>query len=110
MTRALELAARPVIYNVPLLEANTEFSQVLPSGTRKFTIQCRNPDVDVRLAFITGTIDTLFVTIPAGGAYNEDLIHVPDDFILTLFFQTNDQFAPIMEIICWSIDPTGNDL
>ncbi len=110
MTRVLELAARPVIYNVTLTTNNTEVSRTLPSGVRKFTIQCRDSSVDVKLAFVSGESGSNFITILGNSAYNEDFIHAPADFTLTLFMQSTSTAAPIVEIVAWSINPTGDDL
>lgn len=110
MTRELELAARPVIYNVTLTTANTEVSRVLPSGTRKFTLQCRDTTVDIKLAFVSGESGSNFITILGNAAYNEDFIEVPGGFTLTLYMQSTSTAAPIVEIVAWSVDPTGGDL
>ena len=110
MTRLLELAARPVIYNVTLTTANTEVSRALPSGTRKFTIQSRDPTVDVKVAFVSGESGSNFITILGNAAWNEDFIHVPGDFTLTLYMQSTSTAAPIVEIVAWSVNPTGDDL
>lgn len=105
MTRALELAAKPVIYNVTLTDANTEYSQALPAGVRKFSIQCRNPAVDIKLAFTSGQSGTTYLTILGNSAYNEDFIHAPLGYTLTLYMQSTSTSAPIAEIVAWTIDP-----
>jgi hypothetical protein len=110
MTRALELAARPVIYNVTLSSANTEFSRALPAGIRKFSIQCRTTSVDIKLSFVEGESGSTFLTILGNSAYNEDLIHAPIGYTLTLYMQTTSTASPVVEIVAWSIDPTGGDL
>jgi len=110
VTRVLELAARPVIYNLTLSSANTEFSQVLPAGIRKFSIQCRDTSVDIKLAFVEGESGTNFLTVLGNSAYNEDLIHAPGGFTLTLYVQSTSTASPVVEIVAWSIDPSGGDL
>jgi len=47
----------PAIYNVTMTNANQEYSQVLPAGTRKFRIKERL-GLDFRLAFVTGKVAT----------------------------------------------------
>ncbi len=51
------IAQTPYIYNVTLALANTEYSQVLPRGTKRFTISERNGNA-FRLAFATGLVAT----------------------------------------------------
>ena len=106
MTRMLELAAKPEIYNVTLADANTEYSQALPSGVRKFSLQCRDTGVDVKLAFTSGESGTNFITILGNSAYNEDFIYAPADYILTLYMQTESTADPVVEIVAWTIDPS----
>ena len=48
----------PTIYNVALVAADTEYSQAIPSGTRKIGISVQGgKSVDfLRLAFVTGKV------------------------------------------------------
>jgi hypothetical protein len=110
MVRAVELAARPVIYNLTLDDANTEYFQELPAGLRKFSIQCRDTTVDIKLAFVEGESGTNFLTVLGNSAYNEDLIYSPLGFTTTLYVQSESTARPVVEIVAWSIDPSGGDL
>lgn len=47
--------AAPTLYNVTLNSANTEYSQALPSGCRRFEFHCRAVYA-FRFAFVTGKV------------------------------------------------------
>lgn len=53
--------------NVSLLLANTEYSYALPSGTKQFIIQSRNPAI-LRVATVAGETFTNYTTIWKGGS------------------------------------------
>lgn len=62
----------PIVRNVTLTLADTEYSQSLPVGTRYFSMQCRT-GYDVRYAFITGKVATPtapYMTVKSGQWYN----------------------------------------
>ena len=62
----------PVVLNVTLTSADTEYSQALPIGTKYFSMQCRTA-FDVRYAFLTGRVATPtapYATVKVGDAYN----------------------------------------
>lgn len=45
----------PTIYNVTMTNADTEYSQALPAGTDRFSLQCQGA-YDMRFAFVTGKV------------------------------------------------------
>ena len=47
----------PITYNITLVIADTEYSQVIPQGTHKYEIQCRTPYA-VRFEFESGYVAT----------------------------------------------------
>jgi hypothetical protein len=62
----------PVILNVTLTSADTEYSQALPIGTKYFSIQCRTAFA-IRYAFATGRVATPtapYATVKSGNWYN----------------------------------------
>ena len=93
----LSMATTPVIYNVTMTNANTEYSQALPANTKKFLIKCRG-SYDIKAAFASGESGTTYVTIPAGSALCETLIVAAS---LTLYFQCATA-AQVAEIVAWS--------
>lgn len=90
-------ASLPVVVNIDLTVANTEYSYTLPANTKRFLIKLRG-QAFLKLAFGAGTSGTVFVTIPPNANYAETELLVPS---LTLFFQspTSTQLA---EIVSWS--------
>lgn len=93
-------ATTPVIYNVSVINANTEYSQALSTKPRKFNITTRDRSA-FRVAFTTGKVAAPtepYLTITAGESYFEDLIKPT---ALTLYFA-----CPIagknIEIVEWT--------
>jgi hypothetical protein len=90
----------PSVYNVTLTSANTEYSQLLPNRTRRFTIQTRTA-YDSRLAFVTGKVATPtapYWTIKAGSSFIEENVKCEN----TTVYLASAQAGVIVEIICWS--------
>ncbi len=50
-------ATTPKIFNIVMTEADTEYSQALPNGTDRFSIQCHG-NFDVRFAYEEGKVAT----------------------------------------------------
>jgi hypothetical protein len=69
-------AGTPTIYNVTLTSANTEYSQVLPANTKRFSVHLRDY-ATFRVAYVTGKVaapTAPYLTIAANGElYNEGL-------------------------------------
>ncbi|MBS7622809.1 hypothetical protein KEJ39_03935 [Candidatus Bathyarchaeota archaeon] len=88
------------IYNVTMTNADTEYSQALPSNCKKFLIHTRD-GTSFRLAFVTGKVATPtepYFTIPASQSYYEDFIEPSS---LTLYFACGTA-GKTVEIIAWS--------
>ena len=93
-------AVIPALFNVALPAANTEYSQVLPALTKKFSIGLRDA-ATFRLAFAVGKVAAPtepYKTIPAGAEYSDDHVEPPT---LTLFF-ASPVSGKTAEIIAWS--------
>lgn len=86
----------PTIYNVSALVAGTEYSQVLTSSTKMFTIRVRGL-ANLKLAYISGESGTKYITIPRGTSRSVGEVN----FSGTLYFQT-DQPSQIVEIEEWA--------
>jgi len=65
-TQAVDSVDQPQALNLTLTSANTEYSQALPVGTRKFLLKARGVGSSLKFAFATGTSGTTYVSIPAG--------------------------------------------
>jgi len=67
-------ATTPTIYNVTMTLADTEYSQALPSQTKKVTIHTRDGTA-FRLAYETGKVAAPtepYFTVPANASKSED--------------------------------------
>ena len=85
----------PLIVNLTLASANTEYSQEM-LGAKKFTIQCRT-NFAVRFAYVAGKVaapTASYITIKAGSVYWEDDISLDK----TLYFASSEA-GVIVEII-----------
>ena len=89
--------AAPIIYNVAMATAGTEYSQTLGTSTETFLIQCRTL-ADLWLSFTAGQSGTKYITIPSGSNY---------EFVFgwvgtrTLYFQSPTANV-VAEILAWS--------
>lgn len=94
---------QPVIYNVTLTSADTEYSQALSADMRYFSVQCRTA-FDVRYAFVTGKVATPtapYATIKSGNWYNS-----PEKLQLDIDGETiylaSAEAGVIVEIVAWT--------
>jgi hypothetical protein len=86
----------PTIYNVAVTLANTEYSQALSAGTKKFMIKCRS-GAKLQLSYNSGDTNILYITIPKNTAYTESDIN----FSGTLYFRS-DTASQVVEIVEWT--------
>ena len=87
----------PTIYNVSMATANTEYSQVLGTNVKRFSIKLRDFQ-DLKLAYVSGTSGTIFISVPAASEYHEENLKVTS---LTLYFQS-DAAGQVAEIVEWT--------
>lgn len=88
-------ATTPTVYNATCTAANTEYSQALPSKTRKFFVKARGGIV--KLCFTSGQSGATFIQIADGACYWEDFVLLTG---ITLYFQSPTAGA-VVEIIAW---------
>jgi hypothetical protein len=96
-----EMATIPTIYNKTCTVADTEYSQALPAGTKKFVCKFRNAAHAGRIAFVTGKVATPtepYWSIWANGTYNEDQIK---GAAITIYVASGTAGA-VLEIVAWS--------
>lgn len=89
----------PTVYNVTLVAADTEYSQVLNDNTREFRFRCRTL-FDVRFAFVAGKVATPtapYLTLPGGSDYWSDNDNLES---ITLYLAT-DEAGVVVEIEEW---------
>ena len=91
------LSGSPVIYNLTLTNADTEYAQVLPAKTIKYALQCRTAN-DVKLSFVSGESGSKFITIHSGKSFSQVLVQ---DSLPTLYLQSGTA-GVVVEIIVWA--------
>ena len=89
--------SQPSIENLALTNANTEYSQSLPTSTRKFFLQNRN-DGKLKVAYTPGDSATKYITIWPGGSLFEEQIQGP----VTLYIQS-PKAGQTVEIGYWTL-------
>lgn len=92
----VEAGSNPVVYNVSVTLANTEYSQVLTGGTKAFTIKNRESG-PLKLSFSNGESGTVYVTIPPYCSLEQDGLN----FSGSLYFQSTKP-NQLVEIIEWT--------
>lgn len=88
----------PTIVNVLLLLASTEYSYILPAGTRRCLLKLRSRGVGLQLAYTLGDSALIYITIPPGCSWSEDDLDL--DAMVTLYFQTPSA-SQTLEIVSW---------
>lgn len=91
------LGKTPIIENLVLTDANTEYSYLLPNGTKKFSIQCRT-DKEMKVAFVENESGSKYITIPEGASFPEDGLNTSE---LTVYLQA-PHAGVIAEILSWT--------
>lgn len=89
----------PTVYNVTLTDNSTQYSQLLPDGTRKLSFTCRD-GTTFRYAFVSGKVagpTAPYRTCPANVTITEDGILTND---LTLYL-AGAISGKVIEITCW---------
>ncbi len=98
---AQQISTTPVIYNVTMTNADTEYSQALPAGTKRFSAQIIEVDQPFRLAYVTGKVATPtspWYTNQKAKEYYEDTLLLAAE---TLYFACSDA-GNIVQIIAWT--------
>lgn len=91
----------PIVHNVTLTLADTEYSQVLPLDCKAFEFHCRSSDA-IRFAFEPGRVAAPaapYMTLPADNWYYS--FDIDFDVVWTVYF-ASAVAAVVVEIIAWS--------
>ena len=94
-----DISTKPTAYNITLTLANTEYSQLLPSGIKELRFRCRTL-YDVRFAWETGKVATPtapYLTLPAGSDYFSDKKDISGKKI----YLASSQAGVIIELSVW---------
>lgn len=91
----------PQVANLTLTDANTEYTQEFPAGTKHWSMQCRTA-VDVRFAFVTGKVagsTAPYGTMKAGGSVSspEKMTHTN----ATAIYLASGTAGAVVEFLYW---------
>lgn len=94
--------SEPTIYNVTMTNADTEYSQALPAGCKRFSLSVQaGAAADIfRVAFVTGKVATPtapFLQYPGDVEYFEDDVNLAAQ---TVYF-ADDSAGKVMQILAW---------
>lgn len=94
------VSSAPVIYKVAMASDDTEYSQLLPNGTKHFEIQARE-DFDVRVAFTDGVVasGSDYITIKSGDAYSS--YQLWGSATITIYIAHTAGETVNAELVCW---------
>lgn len=96
--RMLKAGITPIIINLVLTDANTEYTLALPSGCVKFSFKTRNSAHDLKFSFTQGESGTNYVTLDDGAGYSEDNVLSLNK---SIYLQSPNAGA-VVELIAWS--------
>lgn len=88
------------LYNITLTNADTEYSQALPAGTRSIRFMARTAAA-VRFAFVTGKVATPtapYMTLPASSGYAQEHVYVASGTI----YLASASAGTVVELEVWS--------
>jgi hypothetical protein len=101
-TAPVWVVSAPTIYNVTMTNADTEYSQLLPAGCKRFAMSViGGAAADIfRVAFVTGKVATPtapYLQYPGDVEYFEDDVNLAAQ---TVFF-ADDSAGKVMQIVAW---------
>lgn len=91
------LGVTPTLANISAATANTEYSYILPTNTKRFIFKARGLS-KVQLTYTSGSSGTTYATLSPGSVYEESGIY--SAAATTLYFQTSTA-SETLEIISW---------
>lgn len=100
---AIDEVLTPVIQNVTMTLADTEYSLTLPANTKYFSIQCADGTA-MRYAFVTGKVATPtapYMTLLANGALNTPEKIAVANGALTIYFACGSA-GKIAQLLSWT--------
>lgn len=94
------IISMPTVYNVALTLADTEYSQLLPAGTKKIAFQNRNNNT-LRFYFVTGHVAVPtgdYCTVKPGQNFTEIDLNLQ---AVTIYFASNNA-GDVVELLAWT--------
>jgi|GEM_PF-6547863 len=80
-----QLISRAVTITNTTAVTATEKAVVIPAGTKRAFIKCRDATVSWKYAFISTNTATIYVTVPAGGSWSETSLNLDPEDGLTIY-------------------------
>jgi len=90
--------SNPLIQNLPVPLASTEYSITYPVGTRTFMLKVRSGTSRIQFSYLPGQSNTSFISISSSGYYREEGLNGSS---ITIYFQC-DKPNQIIETLSWS--------
>lgn len=87
----------PTIYNLSMPTSGTEYSQALSENTKKIMVKTRDRTAKLRIAFVSGNTNTLWITLEAGAVFFEENLDLEG---ATIYLQS-DKNGQVVEILQW---------
>jgi len=97
-----QVGTTPTPYNMSIVANDTEYSQVLPTGTKFFEMHIQDDSCAYRVAYVTGKVVgkvAPYLSKLVGAYYYETCLLTPAN--LTLYFASSAGAGKVMEIIVW---------
>jgi transcription elongation GreA/GreB family factor len=88
----------PLVSNISMPTAGTEYTFTIPAGTKRFSIKLRGV-AQLNVTYTSGASGTNYILISAGCEYNEENLDLGSG--LPIYFQANKN-TQVLEIITWS--------
>lgn len=92
-------ATQPTSINVAMATSGTEYSAILPPGTKNFTAKLRSTSANLLISYSAGGTSDNFITLTRGQTYTS-----PEGMDLTnikIYLQANAN-TQVAEIVCWT--------
>jgi len=91
-------ATTPNVFNITSPgTVDTEFSQAIPDGTKRFSLRLRGLGT-LKFCFSNGDSNVTFITIPPGANYEAQGLNLSS---ITMYMQTN-LASQVVELIAWT--------
>lgn len=98
--RTMGAVTTPVIHNIAMTLADTEYEQELPAGTKQFEFRCRGA-FDIRYAYETGRVATPtapYRTLSSGITEYQENLNLPD----TTLYVACGTAGQVVELEVWA--------
>ena len=88
---------QPIIANVAMASADTEYSYVIPANCKKLLFKLRGTSQTLKFCYASGASGTTYMTLPAGASKYLDEAQLTGQ---TLYFQSPGA-SQVLEVEAW---------